>query len=432
MNIAVIGTGYVGLVAGSCFAESGNDVICVDKDAEKIKKLSKGKVSIYEPGLPQIIARNMREHRLSFTTDIGTAVEKSFVLFITVGTPEFGGEIDVSAVREVATKIGDSMSGFKVIVMKSTLPVGMTEQVRDIIRAETDQPFDLVSNPEFLKEGAAVEDFMKPDRVILGAEDERATEVVQELYAPFVRTGSPILVTDIRTAEMIKYASNAYLATRISFMNEFANLCEHVGADVDMVRRGMGLDTRIGPSFLFPGVGFGGSCFPKDVEALIATGRRHDYPLRILEAVARVNSEQRERYLKSVLRHFDGDVTGRRLAVWGLSFKPQTNDIREAPAVDIIEGLLGADATVVAYDPEAMDEAAELFGERVEFAKSNYGCLKGADALLLITEWQAFRNPDFDRMKSAMRQPVIFDGRNVYEPNQMREMGFTYYGIGRK
>ena len=432
MNIAVIGTGYVGLVAGSCFAESGNDVICVDKDAEKIKKLSRGKVSIYEPGLPQIIARNLREHRLSFTTDIGTALEKSFVLFITVGTPAFGGEIDVSAVREVATKIGNSMSGFKVIVMKSTLPVGMTEQVRDIIRAETDQPFDIVSNPEFLKEGAAVEDFMKPDRVILGAEDEQATEVVQELYAPFVRTGSPILVTDIRTAEMIKYASNAYLATRISFMNEFANLCEHVGADVDMVRRGMGLDTRIGPSFLFAGVGFGGSCFPKDVEALIATGRRHDYQLRILEAVARVNSEQRERFLKSVLRHFDGDVTGRRLAVWGLSFKPQTNDIREAPAVDIIEGLLGAEATVVAYDPEAMDEAAELFGERVEFAKSNYGCLKGADALLLITEWQAFRNPDFDRMKSAMRQPVIFDGRNVYEPNQMREMGFTYYGIGRK
>ena len=286
----------MGLVAGSCFAESGNDVICVDKDAEKIKKLSRGHVSIYEPGLPQIIARNLRERRLSFTTDIETAVEKSFVLFITVGTPEFGGEIDVSAVREVATKIGNSMNGFKVIVMKSTLPVGMTEQVRDMIRAETDQPFDLVSNPEFLKEGAAVEDFMKPDRVILGAEDERATEVVQELYAPFVRTGSPLLVTDIRTAEMIKYASNAYLATRISFMNEFANLCEHVGADVDLVRRGMGLDTRIGPSFLFPGVGFGGSCFPKDVEALIATGRRHDYPLRILEAVVRVNSEQRERF----------------------------------------------------------------------------------------------------------------------------------------
>ena len=431
MNIAVIGVGYVGLVAGSCFAESGNDVICVDSDKNKVKALSKGKISIYEPGLGELVQRNLAEGRLSFTTDLATAVKKSFVLFISVGTPQIGGDIDLTAVRKVAAGIGQSMKDFKVIVMKSTVPVGMTEQLRDIIRVETDQPFDVISNPEFMKEGAAVEDFMKPDRVILGAEDENAAEVVRELYAPFVRTGSPVLVTDIRTAEMTKYASNAYLATRVSFMNEIANLCEYLGADIDTVRRGMGLDRRIGSSFLFAGVGFGGSCFPKDVDALIATGRRHDYPLRIVEAVARVNAHQRERFLKKVFTHFEGDLAGKRIAVWGLSFKPRTNDVRESPAIDIIEGLLEAGATVVAYDPEAMEETRKVFGSRVEFADTNYGCLPGADALLVITEWQVFRNPDFDRMKSEMRQPVIFDGRNVYNPKQISEMGFTYYGIGR-
>ncbi len=431
MNIAVIGVGYVGLVAGSCFAESGNDVICVDSDEDKVKALSKGKTSIYEPGLVELVQRNLAEGRLSFTTDLSTAVKKSFVLFIAVGTPQIGGDIDLTAVRKVAAGIGQSMKDFKVIVVKSTVPVGMTEQLRDIIRVETDQPFDVISNPEFMKEGAAVEDFMKPDRVILGAEDENAAEVVRELYAPFVRTGSPVLVTDIRTAEMTKYASNAYLATRISFMNEIANLCEYLGADIDTVRRGMGLDRRIGSSYLFSGVGFGGSCFPKDVEALIATGRRHDYPLRILEAVARVNAHQRERFLKKVFTHFEGDLTGKRIAVWGLSFKPRTNDVRESPATDIVERLLEAGATVVAYDPEAMEETRKLFGSRVEFAGTNYGCLPGADALLLLTEWQVFRNPDFDRMKSEMGQPVIFDGRNVYNPKQISEMGFTYYSIGR-
>ncbi len=432
MNIAIIGTGYVGLVAGSCFAESGNDVICVDNDEEKVKKLSKGKVPIYEPGLPEIVERNLREGRLSFTTNLESAVKKSFVTFIAVGTPQVNGRADLGAVHSVAVDIGRAMDRFKVIVMKSTVPIGATEKVSDIIRAETDQPFDIISNPEFLKEGAAVEDFMKPDRVIIGAEDERAAEIVRELYAPFVRTGSPVLVTDVRTAEMTKYAANAFLAARISFMNEFANLCELVGADVDMIRKGIGLDSRIGQSFLFAGAGFGGSCFPKDVEALIETGRQQDYPLRILEAVNAVNREQRLRFLGKVLKHFGEDLSSKRFAIWGLAFKPRTDDMREAPAVDIIEGLLKRGGSVAAYDPEAKEEAERIFGSRIQLAKNNYDCLEGADALMLITEWQAFRNPNFERMKSLMRDPVVFDGRNIYSPSQMREMGFTYYSVGRK
>ena len=431
MNIAIIGTGYVGLVAGCCFAESGNDVVCVDSDAAKVKDLASGQSTIYEPGLPELLNRNLREGRLAFTTDLADAVKKSFVIFVAVGTPQHGGETDMTAVRGVATAIGAAMDRFKVVVMKSTVPVGTTEELADIIRAGTDQPFDVISNPEFLKEGAAIEDFMKPDRVVIGAEDERAAEIVRELYAPFVRTGSPVLVTDIRTSEMIKYASNAYLAARISFMNEFANLCEHVGADIDLVRRGMGLDSRIGHAFLFPGVGYGGSCFPKDVEALIATGRRNDSPLRILEAVHKVNADQRLRFLAKIMAFFGGDLTGKRIAVWGLAFKPRTDDMREAPAVDIVEGLLSAGAQVAAYDPEAVDEAKRIFDARIEFAGNNYDCLDGADALVLVTEWQAFRTPDFERMKSRMRRPVVFDGRNIYDPAQMREMGFTYQSVGR-
>jgi UDPglucose 6-dehydrogenase len=431
LNIAIIGTGYVGLVAGSCFAESGNDVICVDNDEEKVKKLSKGKIPIYEPGLPEIVERNLREGRLSFTTNLAAAVRKSFVTFIAVGTPQIGGKADLDAVHSVAVDIGRAMDRFKVIVMKSTVPIGTTEKVSDIIRAETDQPFDIISNPEFLKEGSAVDDFMKPDRVIVGAEDERAAEIIRELYAPFVRTGSPVLVTDVRTAEMTKYASNAFLAARISFMNEFANLCELVGADVDMIRKGMGLDSRIGQSFLFAGVGYGGSCFPKDIEALIETGRQQDYPLRILEAVNEVNREQRIRFLGKILDRYGEDLFSKRFAVWGLAFKPRTDDMREAPAVDIIEGLLKRGGTVTAYDPEAMEEARQIFGSRIGLAKTNYSCLEGADALLLVTEWQAFRNPDFDRMKSLMRDPVVFDGRNIYSPSQMRELGFTYFSVGR-
>jgi len=432
MNIAVIGTGYVGLVAGCCFAESGNEVICVDKDSAKIKQLSKGRSVIYEPGLPELLERNLRAGRLSFTTDLRAAVRKSFVLFIAVSTPQNGGKPDLGAVQAVAEGIGEAINKFKVVVTKSTVPVGTTEELGDTIRAGTDEPFDMISNPEFLKEGAAVDDFMKPDRVIIGAEDERAAQIVKELYAPFIRTGSPVLVTDIRTAEMIKYASNAFLATKISFMNEFANLCEEVDADIELVRKGMGLDKRIGSSFLFSGVGFGGSCFSKDIEALIATGRHHHYPLRILEAVIQVNDAQRERFFRKVLDYFDGNIEGKRFAVWGLAFKPRTDDMREAPAVDIIRSLLAAGAQVVAYDPEAMDEAKRIFGSRISLSKNNYACLKDADALLLVTEWQAFRNPNFQRMKSDMRSPVIFDGRNVFVPDQMRELGFVYYGIGRK
>lgn len=432
MNIAVIGTGYVGLVAGACFAESGNDVICVDKDEAKIAELSQGRSTIYEPGLTELVERGLREGRLTFTTDLPSAVEKSFVIFIAVGTPHSNGEPDLSAVNAVAESIGRTINAFKVIVMKSTVPVGTTEHVGDVIRAHTDKPFDMISNPEFLKEGAAVDDFMKPDRVVIGAEDERAAEIVKELYSPFVRTGSPVVVTDIRTAEMTKYASNAFLATKISFMNEVANLCEAVGADVELVRRGMGMDKRIGPAFLFAGVGFGGSCFPKDLQALISTGRAYDHSLRVVEAVWQVNAEQRLRFLGKVLAHFDGDLSGRRIAVWGLAFKPRTDDMREAPAVEIVRGLIDAGAEVSAYDPEAMDSARPMFPDGVTFAKNNYACLENADALVVVTEWQLFRTPDFNRVKDEMRAPVIFDGRNIYSPKQLRDLGFTYYGVGRR
>ena len=431
MNVGVIGTGYVGLVVGSCLAESGNDVICVDKDADKIQKLQQADVPIYEPGLPELIKRNQQEGRLVFTTDLPDAVRKSFVIFVAVGTPQSGDEPDLTAVFEVASQIGRSLDQFKAIVMKSTVPVGTTQKVADIVRSETDAPFDVVMNPEFLKEGAAVEDFMKPDRVVIGAEDDRAAAIVRELYSPFIRTGSPILITDVRTAEMIKYASNTYLATRITFMNELANLCERVGADVDMVRKGMGMDRRIGSAFLFAGLGFGGSCFPKDLDALLHTGRQNDYPIRMLEVVREVNQDQRRIFLRKILDHF-GELSGKQMAVWGLSFKPRTDDMRAAPSVDIIEGLLAAGAKVAAYDPEAMDEASRIFGNRVIFSNNNYDCLEGADALVLLTEWQVFRNPNFQRMKSLMKSAVIFDGRNVYDPAQMRELGFVYYGVGRK
>ena len=432
MNIAVIGTGYVGLVAGGCFAESGNDVIAVDIDPDKIKGLSNGKVPIYEPGLEEIIERNLREGRLKFTTDLPSAVKKSFVIFIAVGTPQIGGETDVSAVHSVARNIGRVMDRFKVIVVKSTVPVGTTERISDIVRAETDQPFDVIFNPEFLKEGGAVDDFMKPDRVIIGAEDERAAEIIRELHAPFVRTGNPALVMDVRSAEMTKYAANGFLATRISFMNEFANLCELVGADIDMIRKGLGLDARIGQAFLFAGVGFGGSCFPKDIEALLSIGRSLEYPLRILEAVNKVNFEQRRRFVAKIVDHFEGQLRQKRIAVWGLAFKPRTDDMRQAPSIDIIEELLDRGASVSAYDPEAMGQAERILPAQVHLAKNNYACLEDADALLLLTEWQVFRNPNFERMKSLMREPVVFDGRNIYDPTQMREMGFTYYGVGRK
>jgi UDPglucose 6-dehydrogenase len=432
MNIAVIGTGYVGLVAGSCFAESGNDVWCVDNDAAKIEKLRQGFIPIYEPGLPEIVERNMREERLTFTTDLDGAVKKSFVIFIAVGTPTTpSGAADLTAVLEVAAAIGRSMDRYKVIVVKSTVPVGTSEQIREILKRETKHPFDLLSNPEFLKQGAAVEDFMKPDRVVVGADDVRAAEILRDLHAPFVRTGSPVLIVDVRTAEMLKYAANAFLAARISFMNEIANLCEQVGANVDMIRKGLAADSRIGPAFLFPGLGFGGSCFPKDVRALAQTGRQQQCEMKILEAVDFVNNNQPIRFVEKVRNHFNNNLRDTRFAVWGLAFKPRTNDMRDAPSIKIIEALLSGGATIAAYDPEAMEEAKRIFGTQIQFASTNYSCAEGADALLLITEWQAFRNPNFERMKKVMRQPVIFDGRNIYDPAHLRQLGFTYYSVGR-
>jgi UDPglucose 6-dehydrogenase len=433
MNIAVIGTGYVGLVAGACFAESGNDVACVDIDAAKVEKLKEGVIPIYEPGLPDLIERNVREERLTFTTDLEGAVKKSLVLFIAVGTPcAPDGSADLTAVFKVAEDIGKQIDRYKLIVTKSTVPVGTTERIRDIIARHTKQPFDVVSNPEFLKQGAAVEDFMKPDRVVVGADDPRAAEIIRDLYAPFVRTGSPILLMDVRTAEMVKYAANSFLAARISFMNEIANLCEEVGADIDMIRKSLAADSRIGPAFLFAGVGFGGSCFPKDIRALRQTGKENQYPMQILEAVDAVNSNQAARFVGKVRKHFGNDLKGKRLAVWGLAFKPRTNDMRDAPSLKIIDSLLKDGALVQAYDPEAMEEARRILGDRVRYAGSNYGCLEDTDALLIVTEWQVFRNPNFERIKSMMRQPVIFDGRNIFEPATMRQLGFTYYSIGRK
>jgi len=433
LNIAVIGTGYVGLVVGSCFAESGNDVVCVDNNAEKVAKLQQGQIPIYEPGLPEIIERNVREERLTFSTDLPSAIKKSLVIFLCVGTPTTpSGAADLSAVNAVATAIGKAMDRYKVIVTKSTVPVGTAEKIRDLIRKETKLQFDVVSNPEFLKQGAAVEDFMKPDRVVVGADDVRPAEILRDLYAPFVRTGSPVLVVDVRTAEMLKYAANAFLAARISFMNEISNLCEAVGADVDMIRKGLAADARIGPAFLFPGVGYGGSCFPKDTRALMDTGREHGYAMRMLEAVDTINNEQSCRYVEKITKHFNGDLKDKRFGMWGLAFKPRTNDMRDAPAIKIIEELLKAGATVAAYDPEAMEEGKRIFGSRIQYTTNNYGCLEGADALLLVTEWQAFRNPNFERMKTIMRQHVVFDGRNIYDPEHLREMGFTYYGMGRR
>src|SRR5262245_49718828 len=358
MNIAVIGTGYVGLVAGSCFAESGNDVWCVDNDVAKIENLQKGVIPIYEPGLPEIIERNVREERLTFTTDFEAAVKRSFVIFVAVGTPPLpNGAADLNAVFDVAAAIGRAMDRYKVIVIKSTVPVGTNEKIREILKKQTTHPFDLLSNPEFLKQGAAVEDFMKPDRVIVGADDVRPAEILRDLYAPFVRTGSPVLIVDTHTAEMLKYAANAFLAARISFMNELANLCEQVGANVDVIRKGLAADSRIGPAFLFPGVGFGGSCFPKDIRALIDTGRQHQYDMKILEAVDAVNLNQPVRFVEKVTSHFKGNLRDKRVAVWGLAFKPRTNDMRDAPAIKIIESLIAAGATVFAYDPEAAEEA---------------------------------------------------------------------------
>jgi len=432
MKLCVVGTGYVGLVAGTCFAESGNDVVCVDNVAAKIEALRQGIVPIYEPGLSELIRRNVAEDRLSFTTDLTDAVRKSVVCFIAVGTPSRNdGAADLSAVMDVARSIGRAMDGYRVIVTKSTVPVGTSEQVRAAVAETTQHPFDVVSNPEFLKEGAAIDDFMKPDRVVIGSTGPRGVEIVRELYEPFVRTGNPILAMDNTSAEMTKYAANALLATRISFMNEIANLCERMGADVDQVRRGIGYDRRIGHHFLFPGVGYGGSCFPKDVKAVIRTAREQGMEFPLLTAVEDVNEAQKRRLVEKVTAEFGGQLKGRRFAIWGLAFKPRTDDMREAPSITVVEGLLAAGAEVSVHDPEALNEARKVFGDRVTYHRVNYEALQGADALLIVTEWNEFRRPDFPRMKRLLKRPVIFDGRNLYEPDVMREAGFTYFPIGR-
>ena len=432
MKLCVVGTGYVGLVAGTCFAEGGNDVVCVDNVAAKIAALRGGRVPIYEPGLEELIRRNVAEGRLAFTTDLADAVRRSQVCFIAVGTPEKDdGGADLSAVFAVARGIAEAMDGYRVVVTKSTVPVGTYRRIRAEMEPIARHPFDVVSNPEFMKEGAAIEDFMKPDRVVIGASSPDAFKIMRELYEPFVRTGAPILEMDNASAEMTKYAANALLATRISFMNEIANLCERVGADVDQVRRGIGYDRRIGHHFLFPGVGYGGSCFPKDVQAVIHTARQNGMGFPLLAAVEDVNEAQKRRLVDKVVAEFGADLRGLRFAVWGLAFKPRTDDMREAPALTIVEGLLARHAEVAVHDPEALTEARRHFGERVTYHRLNYDALRDADALLIVTEWSEFRRPDFPRMKSLLRRPIIFDGRNLYEPDVMREHGFSYFPIGR-
>ena len=440
MKLAIIGAGYVGLVTAACFAEMGNEVICVDADAEKINALKQGKIPIYEPGLEDYVRRNFTENRLFFTTDLKGAVHKSLAIFIAVGTPQDkDGSADLSAVLAVAREIGKHLDGYKVIVEKSTVPVGTAAKVRRVIGEElaargVDFEFDVVSNPEFLKEGTALDDFMKPDRIVVGCDDVRVAELMKELYAPFVRTHHPIIVMDVVSAELTKYAANAFLATKISFINEMANICSLTGANIAMVRQGIGSDSRIGHLFLFPGLGYGGSCFPKDMQALIHTAKSHGYTPRLLDAAEDINLDQREKFVDLVKTYFNGSLEGRTLAVWGLSFKPGTDDVREAPALTVVSRLVEMGASVKAYDPQAMGTARQELGElpRLSYVASCYEAVEGAEALIISTEWTSFREPDFERMKSLMKQPVIFDGRNLYNPVKIAQLGFQYFYIGQK
>jgi UDPglucose 6-dehydrogenase len=433
VKIAVVGTGYVGLVLGACLAENGNTVICVDKDRAKVDILNAGGMPIYEPGLEEMVRVNRREERLSFTTDLAAAVAASGIVFIAVGTPQGeDGSADLSHVLSVARDVGRAINKYTIVVDKSTVPVGTAQKVRETIAQETTEPFSVVSNPEFLKQGAAIEDFMKPDRVVIGIEpkDERAAATMKELYGPFTRTGAPILLMDTASAELSKYAANSILATRISFMNEMANVCERVGADVDQIRKAIGSDRRIGTSFLFPGVGYGGSCFPKDVKALLKSAQDHGYDFRILSAVEAANEAQKQRLVEKMTEHFK-DLRGKTIALWGLSFKPRTDDMREAPAIPIIEMLLARGAAVRAYDPAAGPVARRIFNGRISLCEKSYEALAGADALAIVTEWNEFREPDFAKMRTLLRAPIVFDGRNIYSPEQMRALGFTYFSIGR-
>lgn len=434
MQIAIIGTGYVGLVSGTCFAETGNNVTCIDINEEKVNQLRAGQSPIYEPGLDLLLERNIKEKRISFTTSLEDGVKNAQIIFLALPTPPGkDGSADLQYVLDVAGKLSHIITEYKVIVNKSTVPVGTAEKVAAVMAEHLDTDlFDVVSNPEFLREGVAVEDFLKPDRVVIGTSSEKARKLMDELYQPFVRQGNPIYYMDERSAEMTKYAANSYLAMRISFMNEMANLCEKVGANVDWVRIGIGSDNRIGKRFLFPGVGYGGSCFPKDVKALAQTAKEYDYDFKIVQTVMQVNDRQKRLLSDKIKSYYNNEVKGKTFAVWGLAFKPETDDIREAPALEIITALLDGGASVRAFDPEAMPNVKAILGDAVTFAENQYDTLDGADALIIVTEWSEFRNPDFTRIKSSLREPVIFDGRNVYMLEKMKEMGFYYESIGRK
>lgn len=432
MKVCVIGTGYVGLVAGTCLAEMGNDVICVDKDIDKLSKLEKGIIPIYEPGLEDLIKRNVKENRLSFSNNIDKAVKESLICYIAVGTPQGeDGSADLQYVYDVAKSIGKSLNEYKVIVDKSTVPVGTAEKVTEIINQETNVKFDVISNPEFLKQGAAVDDFLKPDRVIIGSNSTKATDIMKELYSPFIKADIPIIFMDVKSAEMTKYAANSFLAVKISYANEIANICEKVGADAEMVRLGMCSDKRIGSQFLNAGLGFGGSCFPKDIKALIKTAQDNNCDHKLLNSADEINKEQRQIFINKILKKFDQNIKNKTFAVWGLAFKPQTNDMREAPAITIINALLENGAKVQAYDPKAIDTAKTIFDNKITYAESAYDALENADALLLLTEWNEFKHPDFERLKELLKSPIIFDGRNQYDSARLKSRGFDYNCVGK-
>jgi UDPglucose 6-dehydrogenase len=438
MKIVVVGSGYVGLVTGACFAESGLNVACVDSNTEKIKQLNGGIIPIYEPGLEEIVQRNVEKKRLFFTTDLKVPVQSSEVVFIAVGTPPGeDGSADLSHVLSVAAEIGKTMNHYLVVVTKSTVPVGTSEKIRQTIQAELDKRnsslgFDMASNPEFLKEGAAIDDFLKPERIVIGTDNERTSEIMRRLYMPFVLNNHPILFMDIASAEITKYAANAMLATRISFMNEIANLCDILGADINQVRKGIGSDSRIGNKFLYSGTGYGGSCFPKDVKALVRTAREYGYELNVVAATEKTNELQKNILFEKMLKHFDGNLKGKNIGIWGLSFKPKTDDIREAPSLNLIDNLLAAGVRVKAYDPAAMDEVKKVLGDKITYASDQYDAAEGTDAVAMITEWSEFHLPDFKKLAEVVKGKIIFDGRNIYNPEYIKEMGFKYYGIGRR
>ncbi|MEQ8553601.1 MAG: UDP-glucose/GDP-mannose dehydrogenase family protein [Cyclobacteriaceae bacterium] len=433
MKIAVVGTGYVGLVTGTCFAETGNHVTCVDIDEKKVAKLKNKQMTIYEPGLDVLFERNIRQGRLEFTTDLKEGIKGAKIIFLALPTPPGeDGSADLKYVLKVAEDLGPILEDYTVVVDKSTVPVGTAEKVHAKIAENAKVDFDVVSNPEFLREGVAVDDFMKPDRVVVGTGSEKAKKVMDQLYAPFVRQGNPVIFMDIRSAELTKYAANSFLATKITFMNEIANMCELLGADVDMVRKGVGTDTRIGKRFLFAGIGYGGSCFPKDVQALAKSASEVNYDFKILNSVMDINDNQKKKLIEPVKKFFGGDIAGKTIAIWGLAFKPYTDDIREAPALENITTLLSLGAKVKAYDPEAMENVKEIFGDKIFFAEDEYDALKDADALMIMTEWPVFRTPEFEKMAESLKNKVVFDGRNLYDPNQMQELGFAYHSIGRK